>query len=125
MADDYDNDNGNERDELAERRSGSGRRDFPRRESDYRMDALERAVEGNTMAVERINTQLGERFTTLIFDLDKRYMPREELAVVYIPRREHEQRQDLHTTWRLQLPLILFAGGSLITNVLLLLHQHA
>lgn len=93
-----------------------------RRQEDRRLSALESSIERNTAEIGRIRTSLGDRFTTLMFELDNRYMPRGELEVIYIPRREHETRQAQAKTWRLQWPIVIYGAIQTIINIILILH---
>ena len=91
----------------------------------YRLERVEREVAANTRETAAIRAMLGDRFNALMFELDHRYMPRDELAVVYIPRREHEQSRKDDRNLRLQVPLVVFAGLGWLTGLLeYLLNTH-
>lgn len=92
-----------------------------RREDDPRIERIERLVDELVKEVGKVRTRLGERNTTLIYDLDQRYMPREELKAVFIPRAEHIQNASQQRAWRLQLPMIAFAGLGWVTTIVELL----
>jgi len=100
------------------------RRQEKRRAEDMRLASIENQLDLLTKEVGRIRTSLGDRFTTLMFELDNRYMPREELSVVYIPRREQEARHQSERNWRTQLPIAVFAGLGWLTNLVLVLTHH-
>lgn len=85
---------------------------------------LEGVVKASTGEIGRIRTTLGDRLTTLMYDLDQRYMPRAELEVVYVPRKEHQIEAKERAAWRNNLPLKVFAGGTLIIQGLALILHH-
>lgn len=80
----------------------------------------------NTGEIGRIRTTLGDRLTTLMFELDQRYMPRGELELLYISRREHEQaerdREKDRRSWLRQWPAITIAALVLIVQAITLIH---
>lgn len=98
-----------------------------RRQDDPRLERIEKQLERLAGETGRIRTALGDRNTTLMFDLDARYMPREEMRTVYVPRTEHTQNATATRDWRRQWPLILLATAGWASNVtlgvLLLLHH--
>lgn len=96
-----------------------------RRGDDPRIERIEALVDELVREVGRVRTRLGDRNTTLIYDLDQRYMPREELKAVFIPRAEHIQNANQQRAWRLQLPVVVFAGLGWVTTIVeLLTHTH-
>lgn len=113
-------------------------RRYDRRREDRQLIELENAVRGLTTEqselkgtmrssvseIGRIRTTLGDRLTTLMHDLDERYMPRTELEVMFVPRKEHQEEAKERATWRSNLPLKLFAGGTLVIQGLALILHH-
>jgi hypothetical protein len=102
-------------------RDPDDRRRDARRAEDHRLQALEELAKAHTLELAQIRSSLGDQFTTLIFTLDQRYMPRAELKTVYVPRREHEERQRYSQQMRMQWPLVVFAGLGWATNLVLVL----
>jgi len=96
-----------------------------RRESDWRLTAVEDAMRDATRELAQLQSRLGDRFTTLIYELDNRYMPREELATVYISRVESAKDRDRERAFRWQVPLVIFAGLGWATNLVLVLTHNA
>jgi hypothetical protein len=111
-------------------------RHFERRRDDVRLLQLEAAVrtltaeqsklEGSITAsvteIGRIRTTLGDRLTTLMYDLDQRYMPRGELEIVYVPRKEHTANTKERNIWRRQWPAIIIASLVFVVQVVTLVH---
>jgi hypothetical protein len=111
-------------------------RRYDRRREDVRLIELESAVrsltteiskseglvKANTVEIGRIRTALGDRLTTLIFDLDERYMPRTELMREFVPRTEHEANERNRRNWRRQWPALTVAALVLAVQVISLAH---
>ena len=77
---------------------------------DERLVRIEKEVRKLTGEVGSLRTRLGDRNTTLIFDLDERYMPRAELIKEFVPRKEHEARAESRAGRHLTMAALLFSG---------------
>lgn len=97
---------------------------FDRRAEDDRLARIEESLSALTGEVGKIRNRLGDRNTTLIFDLDQRYMPREELRKEYVPRVEQEQQKRFAKAGFRNWALVLFAGASWLTTIIELLTHH-
>lgn len=97
---------------------------FDRRAEDERLERIETLVSQLTGEVGKIRNRLGDRNTTLIFDLDQRYMPRDELRKEYVPRLEVEQQKRWAKQGLRSWSLVLFAGASWVTTIVeVLIHR--
>jgi hypothetical protein len=104
--------------------TGNRRRDDARLIAiELQLRELESVVRGSVTAIGEIRTGLGLEFKTLMFDLDTRYMPRSELDVVFVPRKEHETERRRARLWRWQVPVW---GASIlvaVAQVIALIHN--
>jgi hypothetical protein len=89
---------------------------------------VERMLKALTAEVGRLRNALGAQNKTLMFELDERYMPRGELEITYIQRREFEDRErrevEATAAWRHQRPLVFIAGGGWLLSVIEFLTTH-
>lgn len=98
---------------------------YNRRHTDYRLDGIEKAVDRNTIEIGRIRTSLGDRLTTLIFDLDERYLTRKDAQELYVPRKEHEaSRRENRSLLRDRVLIAVAAGGYITGLVEFVLTRH-
>lgn len=96
-----------------------------RRQADERLEEIEDLVRSLTREVGKIRERLGDRNTTLIYDLDQRYPTRQEIARDYVPRREHEAQRKWTAQMRNSAALIVIgAAGWLTTLIEVLAHHH-
>lgn len=101
-----------------ERRDLPDRRQNPRRTDDWRLEQLEQAVKDNTVQLAALERQLGDGFTNLIYHLDNRYMPRDQLAKEYVPRLEHQEAKRWGAQLRNNTALVIFAAAGWATTLI-------
>lgn len=95
-----------------------------RREADDRLVEIEELVRNLTREVGRIRDRLGDRNTTLIYDLDQRYPTRQEVARDYVPRAEHEAQRKWTAQMRNSVALILIGAAGWLTTLIEVLAHH-